>query len=393
MNTNFRFKAALPFIIFHISALAVFFTGINLKSILICIGLYLLRIWAVTGGYHRYFSHKSFSTGRVFQFILAFLAQSSAQQGVLWWANHHRKHHLYSDQPEDAHSPRQSGFWHSHVGWIFTDEYLDRNYARVKDWQKFPELVWLDKHQYLPATILGIIVFLCAGWTGLVVGFVWSTLLVYHCTFFINSLSHVYGKQRYHTGDDSRNNWWLALITLGEGWHNNHHHYPVATRQGFHWWEIDITYYVLKALEKCGVVWDLKAPPATVVCNTETMSTTVRARSQQLLLPIKTGLETVQKHMNDLGQRINKLSEIPQAQWREVCHDLENYSQRIKQSLVEKRAQLKSLPPKLAQQIRPAVEKGIARLDEIIQALEAPQRLLLLKALPHMNLDLQCCEV
>jgi stearoyl-CoA desaturase (Delta-9 desaturase) len=187
--------------------------------------------------------------------VIAFLGQTSAQRGVIWWAAVHRHHHLHSDTEHDVHSPRHHGFLYSHVGWIFNPTNWKPDYGSVKDLTSYPELVWLDRLHYLPGILLGFGSGLWGGWAMLVVGFFWSTVALYHGTFFINSLAHVHGSQRYLTGDDSRNNFWLALITLGEGWHNNHHHYQSSTRQGFHWWEIDISYYVLKAmswLASCG---------------------------------------------------------------------------------------------------------------------------------------------
>lgn len=225
---------------------------------------YWIRMWGVTAGFHRYFSHRTFKTSRVFQFILAVIAQTASQRGALWWAAHHRDHHKYSDQERDVHSPVQHGLLHSHLGWIY-DYNGATDYARVKDLTKFPELVMLNKVWALEMTLLGLVSYLWMGWAGLLVGFALSTVVLMHCTFTINSLAHVWGKRRYaNTGDDSRNNWVLALITLGEGWHNNHHHFMNSTRQGFYWWEIDVTYYSLKVLSWVGIVWDLKEPPARV---------------------------------------------------------------------------------------------------------------------------------
>jgi stearoyl-CoA desaturase (delta-9 desaturase) len=153
----------------------------------------------------------------------------------------------------------------AHVGWIFHRQKGTADYSTVKDLTRYPELVWLNKHDKLPALLLALAVLALFGWSGLVVGFFVSTVFVYHCTFFINSMAHVYGSQRYITGDDSRNNWLLALITLGEGWHNNHHHYQASTRQGFRWWEIDVTFYILKMLSWTGLVWELRSPPREVV--------------------------------------------------------------------------------------------------------------------------------
>jgi stearoyl-CoA desaturase (delta-9 desaturase) len=245
---------------------------VTVEALLLCAALYVVRMVAVTAGYHRFFSHRSFRTSRVGQFVLAWLAQSSAQRGVLWWAAKHRQHHKHSDTELDVHSPRHHGFFYAHLGWIFAPKQGETDLRAVPDLAKYPELVWLDTHRYLPAIVLAVVVWLVAGWSGLVVGFFWSTVLLYHGTFAINSLAHVHGKQRYVTGDDSRNNWWLALITMGEGWHNNHHAYMASTRQGFRWWEIDVTYYVLKSLSWARIVYDLNAPPTALIRNEKELS-------------------------------------------------------------------------------------------------------------------------
>jgi len=259
------YPSAIPFALVHLACFGILWTGVTASSLALCLGLYVVRMFAVTAGYHRYFSHRSYRTSRVGQFVLAFLCQTSAQKGVLWWAAQHRHHHRYSDTPEDLHSPGQHGFLFAHFGWIFAKQRGEADYSLVPDLTKYPELVWLNKHQYVPPAVLAVAVWLAAGWTGLFVGFFLSTVLLYHGTFAINSLAHVVGTQRYVTGDDSRNNWWLALITLGEGWHNNHHHYQSSTRQGFRWYEIDPTYYLLKVLSWTGLVWDLREPPEAVV--------------------------------------------------------------------------------------------------------------------------------
>jgi len=266
-HNDIIYPATIPFVLVHLVCFAAIWTGITTEAVVIGISLYFIRMWAITGAFHRYFSHRSYKTSRVFQFLLAFLGQTCAQRGVIWWAAIHRHHHLHSDTELDAHSPRHTGFWFSHVGWIFSPPKAEANYDSVPDLTQYPELRFLNKFHLIPAITLGVAVFLIAGWPGLVVGFFWSTVAVYHGSFSINSLAHVVGNQRYITGDDSRNNWWLALITLGEGWHNNHHHYQSSTRQGFRWYEIDITYYILKMMSWTGVVWDLRAPPAEVVNN------------------------------------------------------------------------------------------------------------------------------
>ena len=255
----------LPFISMHLACLAIFWVDVQPIDWILCGALYVIRMFGITAGFHRYFSHRSFKTSRGFQFFLAFLGQSSAQRGVLWWASKHRHHHKYSDTEQDIHSPVQHGFWYSHVLWIFSKRGRTPDYSLIKDFRKYPELVWLDKWERLPPLVLGVLVWAIFGWSGLVVGFFLSTVLLFHGTFTINSLSHVFGKQPYNTGDSSRNNLFLAIITLGEGWHNNHHHFPSATPQGFHWWQIDVTYYILKLLSIFRLVWDLRLPPAHVI--------------------------------------------------------------------------------------------------------------------------------
>jgi stearoyl-CoA desaturase (Delta-9 desaturase) len=262
---RYRLSETIPFVLAHLACLAAIWTGVHAPDLVIAAGLYALRMFAVTAGYHRYFAHRGFRTSRAFAFVLAFLAQTSAQRGVLWWAGNHRQHHRFSDTDDDVHSPHRQGFWYAHLGWFFTDEHADTDLGLVPDFAKHPELVWLDRHPYLPAVLTGFLVWLVAGWSGLVVGFFWSTVALWHATFSINSLAHILGRRRYETGDQSRNNAWLAVLTFGEGWHNNHHHYQSAARQGFRWYEIDVTYYILQALAFSGLVWDLQSPPARAV--------------------------------------------------------------------------------------------------------------------------------
>ena len=283
-HDDIMYPSTLPFILIHLSCVAAFWTGITWQAFAICITLYWLRMFGIGAGYHRYFSHRSYSTGRFFQFILAFLAQSSAQKSVLWWAAKHRHHHLHSDTQQDVHSPRHKGFVYSHLGWVFSRKHDATDLVKVADLASFPELRWLHKFEVMPAAVLAVLCFLIAGWSGLVVGFLWSTVLVYHATFCINSLAHVHGRKRYVTGDDSRNNWLLAFFTLGEGWHNNHHAYQSSVRQGFRWWEIDVTFYVLKALSLVGIVWDLRSPPAEVLRNEQRLGSRVVNRAAEQLV-------------------------------------------------------------------------------------------------------------
>lgn len=254
-----------PTLAVHLLPLGALWTGARWQDWVVCFALYFARMFFVTGWHHRYFSHRTFKTSRAMQFIAAVLTQTSSQRGVLWWAAHHRHHHKFSDLPWDTHSPIQRGFWYSHIGWIFEKNAGNVDYDKIRDLSKYPELVWLDKYWYVPPAALGVLVYLTMGASGLFIGFALSTVLLWHGTFTINSLSHVIGKRRFKTGDTSRNNWLLALITLGEGWHNNHHHYMGSTRQGFYWWEIDISYYILKAMSWVGLVWDLRPVPEHIL--------------------------------------------------------------------------------------------------------------------------------
>jgi stearoyl-CoA desaturase (delta-9 desaturase) len=261
------YPSALPFALMHLACFAALWTGVTWRAALLGFALYWLRMFGIGAGYHRYFSHRAFKTGRVFQFFLACLAQSTTQKSVLWWGAKHRHHHAWSDTPADVHSPRQKGFLYAHMGWIFTPRHDVADLTKIEDFARYPELMWLHRYEQAPAIALAMVCYLIAGWPGLVVGFCWSTVAVYHGTFCINSLAHVHGRKRYLTGDDSRNNWLLALMTMGEGWHNNHHAFQSAARQGFFWWEFDPTYYILLGLSKIGIVRDLKQPPQSVLEN------------------------------------------------------------------------------------------------------------------------------
>jgi stearoyl-CoA desaturase (delta-9 desaturase) len=282
-DTDIVYPSTIPFIIVHLMCFAAIWTGVTAEAVALGVGLYWLRIFAIGAGYHRYFSHRAYETSRTFQFVLAALAQSTSQKSVLWWAANHRDHHLHSDTESDVHSPRQMGFVYSHVGWIFSRGQETMNVNRIADFAKYPELMWLHRYEQLPAFVLAVICFAIAGWPGLIVGFFWSTVAVYHGTFCINSLAHLVGRRRYVTGDDSRNNWLLAIITMGEGWHNNHHAYQSSARQGFRWWEYDPTFYVLKLLERLGLVWNLKRPTDEVLQNQHKLGTRVITRAASLV--------------------------------------------------------------------------------------------------------------
>jgi stearoyl-CoA desaturase (delta-9 desaturase) len=252
---------SIPFWGLHLAAvIGVILTGWSWAGLGLAVLIYIPRMIVITGGYHRYFSHRSYKTSRWFQFVIALLATANSQKGVLWWAAHHRRHHKLSDQPGDLHAPRY-GFWWSHVGWIIARDFEGTDLDKVKDLARYPELRWLEKYWLLPPIALAVATFLIGGTWALVWGFFVCQILAWHGSFTINSLTHIFGKRRYATDDGSRNHWLLALVTMGEGWHNNHHHYQVSARQGFRWYEIDVTYYVLRGLAAVGLVWDLHGVP------------------------------------------------------------------------------------------------------------------------------------
>jgi len=272
-----EWSRSMAFVILHGGCLLVLGCGWSWFAVAAAVALYVVRMFAITAFYHRYFSHRSYRTSRFGQFMFALIGNTAMQRGALWWASVHRHHHQHSDQEEDTHSPRQRGFWWSHIGWITSSRNFPTDYAKVKDLAKFPELVFLNRHDQLVPWAYGAFLWF-AGWMlekyapGLgtngfqlfVWGFFISTVFLLHGTFFINSLAHVFGKKRFNTEDDSRNSLLLAILTLGEGWHNNHHRYMHSARQGFYWWEVDVSYYVLKCLSWFGIVWELKPVPAHV---------------------------------------------------------------------------------------------------------------------------------
>jgi len=265
----------LPFIGMHLMCAGVIWVGVSSTALLVAAALYALRLVAITGFYHRYFSHKTFRTSRALQFVFAVLGTMAVQRGPLWWAAHHRHHHAHADEENDSHSPAQHGFWWSHVGWFMNRSNFRTRSELIRDLMRYPELRFLDRFDIVPPIALAALLFFggnalaqaypqldTSGAQLLIWGFFISTVLLHHVTFTVNSLAHRFGRRRYATSDDSRNNWWIALLTFGEGWHNNHHHFPGSVRQGFYWWEIDLTYYLLRAMAACGLIWDLKTVPA-----------------------------------------------------------------------------------------------------------------------------------
>ena len=258
--------SSAPFLASHAVALATpLIAPFQWRWAALAAALYAIRMFAITAGYHRYFSHRTYRTSRAFQLVLALMGGTAVQRGALWWSAHHRDHHRHSDAPEDVHSPLRRGLLWSHVGWVLSRRHHATKLDRVKDLARYPELRFLDRHHYLPPLALAVALVLAGGWPALLWGFFVSTVVLWHATFSINSIAHLLGRRRYETGDGSRNSLALALITFGEGWHNNHHFYPASTRQGFFWWEIDVSFTLLRVLAAVRIVRDLRTPPPRVL--------------------------------------------------------------------------------------------------------------------------------
>ena len=268
----------LPFILLQLGCLAVFWTGVSKFALAVGAVTLAARMFGLTAGYHRYFCHRAFKTSRVLQFVLAWLGASAAQRGPLWWAGHHRWHHRHSDTAEDVHPPGVRGILWAHAGWIMSKRNDRTRIEWIRDFAAYRELRWLDANHYVAPVSLGVALFLLGAWLAaaypglgtngpqlVVVGLLCSTTLLYHCTFAVNSIGHTVGSRRYVTRDNSRNSFWLALLTAGEGWHNNHHRYPASERQGFYWWEIDLTHYGVVLLSWLRLVWDVRGPSDDVL--------------------------------------------------------------------------------------------------------------------------------
>ncbi|MFC3681548.1 acyl-CoA desaturase [Bacterioplanoides pacificum] len=292
-STRFNWLRVMPFIFLHLMALVALFIEVSTTAVVVCFALYWLRQFAITAFYHRYFAHRSYKTNRFWQFVFALLGNMSAQRGPLWWAAHHRAHHQHSDSEQDLHSPVQRGFWWSHVGWFTCDASFRTQLNRIKDFAKFPELRWLDRFDITGPVLLVALLYLAGellahyspqlntnGFQLVIWGFFVSTVMLFHSTVAINSLGHIWGNKRFSTKDQSRNNAFLAILTLGEGWHNNHHRFAVSTRQGFYWWQIDITYYILKLMSWLGIIHSLNPVPAHILAEGRDAEKVARAQAE-----------------------------------------------------------------------------------------------------------------
>ncbi len=384
-----RLSAAIGFALVHVAALGVYFCGFSWQGVVLCVGSYYLRMFAITAGFHRFFSHRTYQLGRIPQFLLAFLGQTAAQKGVLWWAAHHRHHHRFSDQPEDIHSPVQRGFWWSHMGWILAYDYEDADLKQVPDLTRYPELVWLNKNMFLATMLYALGLYFTFSWTGLFYGYFLSTALLWHGTFSINSVMHVFGRRTFATKDDSRNSMLFALITMGEGWHNNHHYYPGSAAQGFRWWQLDASYYLLWLGERVRLVRGLRRVPERLRA---AASETARAIAKTGHAVDRAAHGLFEGSGERLGERIDQKLEQLSLRWAETkarvvdgahhaVQDLESARLRASERLETLQRDYAHAKESLAQatslrrnKARLAIERAESRLAELRVEIEGTRR-------------------
>lgn len=259
--------SVIVFWLVQASALLVFAVPFSWALVALWAASHFIRAIGLTMAFHRYFAHRSFQMNRAARFVWTFIATASMQKGPLWWAGHHVNHHRFSDHPGDPHSPVTGSFYHAHIGWFLGDTRTDRlepSNPVIRDFSSAPELVWLNEFHFVPPALLAIAMYLAGGLPWLVWGFCLPTVTLAHSTFAINTINHMYGSRRFDTRDQSRNNPITAFLTTGEGWHNNHHRYQRSARQGFYWWEVDVTWYTILAMEAVGLAWDVQGVPKRI---------------------------------------------------------------------------------------------------------------------------------
>jgi stearoyl-CoA desaturase (delta-9 desaturase) len=249
------------------SALLVFAVPFRWAYLGLWAASHFLRAVGLTLCFHRYLAHRAFKMNRGARFVWALVGTAAMQKGPLWWAGHHVNHHKYADRDGDPHSPMVSGVYHAHVGWFLDDtkyDSVESNNPVMRDFSKVPELALLDRFFYAPPILLALGLVLAGGLPWLAWGFCLPTMTLSHATFCINSVNHMFGSRRFETVDESRNNVLTAFFAVGEGWHNNHHRYQRAARNGFYWWEFDPTWYIIRGMAALRIAWDLQSVPKRI---------------------------------------------------------------------------------------------------------------------------------
>ena len=230
------------------------------------VGVALLLHWitgglGITLGFHRLVTHRSFQTPKWLEYFLVFCGSLACQGGPIEWIGLHRHHHAHSDQEVDHHNSGR-GFWWSHMGWMFYDVPAKQEIPRfTRDIIDDPVYQFLEKYFLVVQAALGVVLYLIGGWPFVVWGIFVRLVVVYHCTWFVNSATHKFGYRTYDAGDASTNCWWVALVTYGEGWHNNHHAFQYSARHGLKWWEIDMTWMTIRFLQLLGLAQKVKLAP------------------------------------------------------------------------------------------------------------------------------------
>ena len=252
---------AIAMTAFHVGAVAAFFY-VDLGAVLVAVVL-----WAVAGmlgigmGYHRLLTHRGYQTSRWVEYFLTLCGTLALEGGPIFWTAVHRIHHQKSDHEGDPHTPREGTLW-AHMGWIFLGEGLHQDAAvlnhYVPDLASDPFHMWLSRWHWLSNVVVGLALLAWGGVAYVLWGIFFRTTWGLHSTWLVNSATHLWGSRRFKTRDDSTNNWWVALLTFGEGWHNNHHAHPTSARHGLAWYELDLNWIGIKTLEALGLAWDLK---------------------------------------------------------------------------------------------------------------------------------------
>jgi stearoyl-CoA desaturase (delta-9 desaturase) len=270
----------------QVSALLAFRVPFTWMMLGLWAASHFLRAIGLTLSFHRYFAHRAFQMNRGARFVWAFIGTAAMQKGPLWWAGHHVNHHKYADRDGDPHSPAISGVYYAHIGWFLNDARHDRIEASnpvIRDFGKLPEIAWLDRYYAVPPLALAAAMYWIGGLQWLVWGFCVPTMTLAHATFAINTVNHMFGSRRFETLDDSRNNVLTAVFAAGEGWHNNHHRYQRAARNGFYWWEFDPTWYAIRAMAAIGLAWDVRPVPVRIYAEARASSRS-RASSRYAMI-------------------------------------------------------------------------------------------------------------
>jgi fatty-acid desaturase len=248
-------------ILFHVLALAAlfFFTW---KALAVAVVLWCVSIFFGIGiGYHRLLTHRGFKTPRLLRYFLTVCGTLALEGGPIYWIVNHRVHHQHTDRHGDPHTPEEGGWW-SHAGWVLHGTGLTGQTELIRQYApellEDPFMVWISNYHWLPLTVLAVVLFALGGLPWLLWGIFLRVTLGLHAVWFVNSATHMWGSRRFSTKDNSRNLWWVAVLTGGEGWHNNHHAYPVSARHGLAWYELDVNYYTIWLLGKLGLATQIR---------------------------------------------------------------------------------------------------------------------------------------